>query len=347
MDKKTNSFKFNRFYRLLVIQTGLVSFTLLSLLFNLNNTRLIFFLTLLHGIILALLFKFTSSITQHFQSIFNYVENSENWSNLNLDIDLDSSDELKKKILKVMQAYGKEIERQNKANLLDKEAQISALQSQINPHFLYNTLESIRGQALIEDHEEIASITETLAVFFRYNISQKGYLVSLREEIDNVKNYFKIQEYRFEHRFSLSLEIDKTDEILECFIPKLTIQPIIENAIFHGLETSGKNGQVSVRIFKSEHNLMIRISDNGVGISASILEDMNQKINNDSDSIETSSKSSSGIALINVNKRIKLIFGQTYGIQIYSTQGIGTDVEINLPYISDKSSFDRKLFDKS
>ena len=127
-----------------------------------------------------------------------------------------------------------EIEKDYESKVLSKQMQYQALQSQINPHFLYNTLDSIRGEALMAGNENIASMTERLSRFFRYCISNKGNIATIRDEINNILDYFYIQEYRFGDKFHLEIEVDE-----ECYsykIPQMTLQPIVENAIFHGLE---------------------------------------------------------------------------------------------------------------
>lgn len=235
----------------------------------------------------------------------------------------------------------KEIEEDSEESVktVDKQAQISILQNQINPHFLYNTLESIRGQAIIEGADEIVKMVEALAIFFRYSISQKGNLVTLRDEINNVKNYFTIQQYRFNNRFSLNIKVDEDDEgVYDCLLPKLTLQPIVENAIFHGLETKGENGCVTISIIPTQKQLLITVSDDGVGINPEMLEEINRKIRNAlTEDNENQTESSQGIALINVNKRIKLILGHQFGIHVYSTVNRGTDVEILIPQIKDNT----------
>jgi two-component system sensor histidine kinase YesM len=210
----------------------------------------------------------------------------------------------------------------------DRILKISALESQINPHFLYNTLESIRGQAIVSGSVDIAKTTEALAVFFRYSISQKRNIVTLQDEINNIKNYFLIQKYRFDDRFQLEILTDDND-ISDYVLPKLTLQPIVENAIFHGLETKEGSGTVKIAITTTVKRLLITVSDNGLGMTSEILDCVNQKLRDDT----FPSEENSGIALVNVNRRIKLFFGDQYGLQIYSIQGKGTDVEIVLPLV--------------
>lgn len=218
------------------------------------------------------------------------------------------------------------------SEMLNKQMQYSALQSQINPHFLYNTLESIRGEALMCDNYNIANMTEKLSRFFRYCISSKGDFVTIREEIANVKDYFYIQRYRFDEKFEL--EIDVKEIYMEYYIPKLSLQPIIENAIYHGLENLKEGGKVNISIIPTEKNIRIIISDNGIGIKENELIKIREKLcNMECNGNLKEMKKTLGIALYNVNSRIKLCFGTEYGVLIRSTFGMGTDVEVMIPKI--------------
>lgn len=226
--------------------------------------------------------------------------------------------------------------------MVDKQAKLSALQSQINPHFLYNTLECIRSEALLYDCDSIARMAKALSSFFRYSISKKENIVTLREEFNNIENYFLIQSYRFDDKFSFEILAAPEDrEAYSCLIPKLSLQPIVENAIFHGLETKPDKGKVTIRVEMTEKNVIIIISDDGVGIGREELERMRDSLKNSRKETDQEGKSprerGNGIALTNVSQRIKLIFGEDYGLNLYSTKGIGTDVEIILPIMKDKS----------
>ena len=223
--------------------------------------------------------------------------------------------------------------RQNTLQLSTKQAEFLALQNQINPHFLYNTLESIRGDALAAGMENIANITEALSTFFRYTITETRNLVSLREELDNVKNYFVIQQYRFGDKLSIAVNIvDEAASILNLQCPKLFLQPIVENAVFHGLERKSENGLVSIRVEIIDQEVHIDISDNGVGMQEEILSKLNGELNRVSAGAIVENKKG-GIALKNVCRRIKLLFGEQYGIHVSSIIGIGTKVEVTLPII--------------
>lgn len=226
------------------------------------------------------------------------------------------------------------LNKQDAIKMSKKQAEYLALQNQINPHFLYNTLEAIRGDAICAGLDSIAETTEALSVFFRYSITGVDSLVTLEEEIDNVENYFTIQHYRFGEKIKLQITYPKEDELLQLKLPKLTIQPFVENAIFHGLERKVEGGTVWVKLDTTVHKLMITISDNGIGMP----EEQVDRINSYFDRVAVSyvgeeTKKRGGIAMKNVNSRIKLLFGEQYGVHLYSVEKIGTDVQIILPKI--------------
>lgn len=215
-----------------------------------------------------------------------------------------------------------------------RQAQYLALQNQINPHFLYNTLEGIRSEALIAGMDNIADMTEALATFFRYTISNLDNLVTVEAELNNIENYYFIQQFRFEDRINLEIifDSDNKEEISALFLPKLILQPIIENAIFHGIERKLGKGNIRINLKDTEKRLIINIIDNGFGIEEDKLKELNEKLRVYSLENEDKDKGKKGgIAIINVNNRIKLLFGEEYGVYIYSTVNVGTDVEITLP----------------
>ena len=225
-------------------------------------------------------------------------------------------------------------------SLSKKQAEYLALQNQINPHFLYNTLEGIRSEAILAGLDSVAEMTEALATFFRYTISKVDHLVTLEDELANIENYYVIQQYRFGDRLSLSIEYDDDDEMdsLDCLLPKLTLQPIVENSIYHGLEEKTGKGHLTIRITRTKDRLLITVSDDGVGIDARKLDELNRKMSSVSmDDIQTSTEKRGGIAVVNVNNRIRLLFGEEYGLYFYSTPGVGTDVEIMLPVLTEET----------
>ena len=232
-----------------------------------------------------------------------------------------------------LKKLGQLLDNKEANQLSNRQAQYLALQNQINPHFLYNTLEAIRGEALSEGMENIANITEAMATFFRYTISNMDNLVSLEEELSNAENYFAIQNYRFGERISMQVDIEPGSEAArDVKIPKLTLQPIIENAIIHGLEHQVQPGKVSVHIGIVEQRLLIEITDDGVGMSEATLDEINRRLLHPETVRPGEEKPrTGGIALINVDNRIKLIFGEQYGLKVSSIKGYGTRVEVSLP----------------
>ncbi|MGM9617811.1 sensor histidine kinase [Butyricicoccus sp.] len=216
------------------------------------------------------------------------------------------------------------------SELEDTRAEIGALQSQINPHFLYNTLDAIRGQALIDHSPTIADMTEALSILFRYSISRTGNIVTIQKELYCIEKYMMIQQFRFPGKFEYRKNID--DRLLSCLIPRLTLQPLVENAIYHGLETRIEGGCISISLEQSGEYIVVRISDNGVGMEENRLNDLNHQLQKNSLTAPSShSPKGSGIALSNVNRRIRLNFGEPYGLILSSSPGLGTDVEIILP----------------
>lgn len=245
------------------------------------------------------------------------------------DIDVYYTEEMERTFSKFFSLF----ESINAIKLTNTHAEYRALQNQINPHFLYNTLEAIRSDALCEGADNIANITEALATFFRYTISNVNSMVTLEAELNNSENYFAIQNYRFGDKINLKINLSDEDvSVLEYEIPKLTLQPIIENAIIHGLEHKVDRGTIEIDITTTEDRLMIKITDDGVGMDEAVLNNINERLHEISgEGLKLKNSPKGGIALINVNNRIKLQFGEKYGLRVYSIRNFGTSVEVTLP----------------
>ncbi len=235
---------------------------------------------------------------------------------------------------KVIQHFHDLLNKQNVLELSKKQAEYLALQNQINPHFLYNTLEAIRGDALCLGAKGIAETTEALATFFRYTITEMKDLVTVEDELENVYNYFTIQQYRFGEKMRMEVVVVDAPEAYCCQIPKLTLQPIVENAIYHGIENKARGGQIKLTVETTEKRLLISVKDDGRGIPADEVSRINQKLEKVAVSfINDGKKQRGGIALRNVAQRVKLLFGEEYGLYLLSTEGLGTEVRITLPKI--------------
>jgi sensor histidine kinase YesM len=219
------------------------------------------------------------------------------------------------------------------SKIMKKQAEIDALQSQINPHFLYNTLESIRGKAIEEGAVSVPIMVKALADLFRYNISNKNTIVALEEELKNVENYLNIQQFRFKNKYKIIQEIQP--EALKCRIPKLIVQPLVENAIKHGLETKKGKGTMSIRAQIVADRLIINVEDDGLGMSQDKLIYINNYLSNSVTILKTEDIRI-GLGIININERIKLIYNIDYGLKIFSMKGVGTNVEVNIPINPDR-----------
>ena len=209
--------------------------------------------------------------------------------------------------------------------------ELNALKSQINSHFLYNSLEVIRGIALDNKVESIAEIAYALSKLFRYSINKSNDLVTLEQEFDIIKGYVTIHQYRYVNRFKVEYDID--NKILNFRIVRFIIQPIIENSIRYGVEGSTKMGLISITAFQKDNKIIIRVRDNGIGITSEQLIKMNDALEKNMHRYEDIVSVGTGVGLLNVNSRIKLYYGDKYGVKLYSKLNQGTTVEIIVPLI--------------
>lgn len=241
---------------------------------------------------------------------------------------LNSLEEITQRMFKTQTAlYEAELAR-TQIELEKKHAELWALQNQINPHFLYNTLECIRSIGVVHDILEIEQIASSLAKMFRYSIKSDEF-VNTSDEINCIKEYLNIISIRFMNRFSYHIEMD--DDLKNKKILKMILQPIIENAIYHGLECKDGPGEVKIRGMLDPDNIIhFIISDDGIGIDKDELDRVNAFLS-DTIALKSSDENKKGIGIININNRIKLIYGTQYGIKIQSIKDEGTTVIINFP----------------
>ena len=207
-----------------------------------------------------------------------------------------------------------------------RKSELDALQSQINPHFLYNTLESITWMVEAQKNEEAVIMISELAKLLRVSLSRGKTIIPVKDELQNSRSYMNIQLMRYKERFQMEFQTDK--EIEDYCIVKLVIQPILENAIYYGVGNMDEDdeGKITVRGEKKEDDIYIIIEDNGMGMRKEVLENIlkdNNKV----------PKHGSGVGVINVHSRIQLMFGEQYGLEIYSEPDEGTRVVIHIPAI--------------
>ena len=226
------------------------------------------------------------------------------------------------------------------SNLLDKSVEderekknleIKMLQAQINPHFLYNTLDSIRWIAVIQKNASIVKMVTALSGLLKNMAKGFNEKVTLRAELDFLSDYITIEKMRYMEMFDVEIDVAE-EELYHAKIIKLTLQPLVENAIFSGIEPGGKNGSIRIRIWREEEKLCISVKDDGVGMTEEKIQDiMNNPQKRKGDTM-------SGIGLPNVDQRIKLVYGDEYGLRIKSQVGEYTEILVTLPIEYEKEN---------
>lgn len=218
---------------------------------------------------------------------------------------------------------------QNKLITLD--AQMKALEAQINSHFLYNTLETINSLAEIEGIDSISSMSLALGSMFRYSIKTESELVTIQSECEHMENYITIQKIRFDGNFQFFNRIDSS--LRNFKVLKLILQPVVENSFKHGIEQSSEKGTITVDAYLKENNVFIIVSDDGAGIPTDKLKEIREKLADNPEFKDLGRRNRQSIGIKNINSRIQLYYGKTYGISIYSEEHKGTTVVIKLPAI--------------
>ena len=200
--------------------------------------------------------------------------------------------------------------------------QLQLLRSQVNPHFLYNTLETIRTKAYLNDQQELSDMTLLLANILRYGISSPAKLVTVEEEVQKVWEYITLQHHLYGDGFSASINMEP--EILKCKMHKFVLQPLVENALYHGVNAIKTAGNVEVLGYLDGEDIVFRITDNGSGIPSGMLEDLREYMENNNEKFTS-------IGLKNVHRRIRLLYGEPYGVSIASELNVGTMVTVRIP----------------
>nr|WP_255807771.1 sensor histidine kinase [Cohnella mopanensis] len=223
------------------------------------------------------------------------------------------------------------IDRVYEAEILQKDAEIKALQSQINPHFLYNTLSVIDSIATVKQEKEISSITQMLADIFRYSTNGND-VATIDEEVGQLQRYLHIQKTRYGDDLRWQFIIDPN--VRDCQIVKLLIQPLVENAVIHGIR---KAGTIKVFILPDGDHLAIAVQDNGAGMTDEELNSLVQRLETSSNRLRSKTDGGAHIGLANVCHRIKSFYGDAFGLTIVSSEGLGTKVTITIPIVRDTS----------
>ena len=285
------------------------------------------------GFIVMILIVTYFAINQYSSKLKNMMKNIEKLKQGKLDTrfnikqEVDELDMIAISIDEMSESLQYNINKNYIAEVKQKQAEINALQSQIKPHFLYNTLEVIRMSALSSKNKEVAQMIYNLASMFRYSTYNNGSLVSIRDEIKHSKMYLSLCATRYKGMLDYSIHVD--DKYLDYLVPKFTIQPILENAINHGLRKGFYDNYIKVTIKEIDEGIEISIKDNGNGMS----EEAISKIK---DELEKNIQKPNSIGLMNINNRLKLNFGEQYGIYINSRINEGTTVSIKIPVLGDE-----------
>lgn len=218
--------------------------------------------------------------------------------------------------------------RQEEVNL--RKTELKALQAQINPHFLYNTLDSIAWMCEQGRSGDAVKMIHALARLFRISISKGHELIPIAKEIEHAENYLEIQKYRYKNQFTYSFDVDPG--CLDYYCNKITLQPIIENAILHGLDLMVDEGRIQVRVRQEGEDVVFVVQDNGVGMSAEQVRAI----------LEEDAQDRTGIGIKNVNDRLRIYFGGQYGLRITSELDVGTTVELRMPKIKEARDYEAK-----
>lgn len=259
---------------------------------------------------------------KHLESSMKEVEKG----NFDIQVDIQSSNEIGHLSARFnrMTTEIKELMLQNvKEQELKRKSELQVLQAQINPHFLYNTLDSIIWMAECSKSKEVILMTASLAKLFRLSISKGQEFISVFNEIEHIKSYLTIQKMRYKSKLDFEINVDKS--ILPYKVTKIILQPLVENAIYHGIRNKEGIGTIQITGIRKENGILLQVIDNGIGMSQEEIQNMYEK--------DSTSMHGSGIGLKNVNQRIKLHYGDLYGLHFESELGRGTTVNVWLPVI--------------
>ncbi|OKP80495.1 two-component sensor histidine kinase [Paenibacillus helianthi] len=289
---------------------------------NMRN-RLIFIFILIIPLTFVLSFIVAGSATKRLRQLIRHVRKVKNgnFRIAPLPANQDEIGELTNNFNMMVENVSRLMEETYTLGREVKNKELKALQAQINPHFLYNTLDMINFMAIESGNGEISIVVDRLALFYRLSLSNGRETVTLESELRHVESYVSIQNMRFNHAVTLILKVPP--ELLGCEVPKIMLQPLIENAILHGiLEKDSEMGMIRVTAMEEKSDLVVEISDDGIGMGEEVVETLLTR---------TVSKSTGGFGIQNIQERIQLNYGPQYGLSFTSIPGSGTTVRIRIP----------------
>ena len=223
------------------------------------------------------------------------------------------------------------IKRDYQDKLIALDAQMKSLEARINSHFLFNTLESINSIAEIEDNERIATMSLALGNMFRYSIKTPSELVTIEDELKNVHDYVCIQQIRFDHKFSVAVNIPQ--EMYQQKVLKLILQPLVENGLYHGLNYCTAGDTITIHGRIEDAYIYLNVDDNGKGMSPETLQSLNERLLKEATFTELGHRTKHSIGLKNIQTRIELYYGRGYGLTVTSRENMGTQIQIKIPVL--------------
>ncbi|WP_426452101.1 sensor histidine kinase [Paenibacillus sp. S-38] len=297
---------------------------------NMNHMAMTTFLTTLSLLLLMIIFTilFSRSIVKPVHKLIRLMKRVEG-GEFNKEITLQQEDEIGQLARTFNHMSGRIehlIHEVSREKISQKEMELQMLKMQINPHFLYNTLESIRMVAESRQAPDAADMAFSLGEILRYGINRSSDLVTVREEIYHLEQYMLLQKIRFEEMFSIVLDIRQ--EMMDMRMLKVILQPLVENAIIHGITNRSSGGLIEVRGYSVGDHLIFEVCDNGKGMPEEQAAALNR-------SFRHPEEGTTSIGLHNVNKRIQLYYGEAYGLEIISTPGVGTNIFVTIPIKED------------
>lgn len=292
---------------------------------NYSHMRIFIIFSIFFGILILTIINIlvSSKIANPIKNLENKVKDFEEGA-LNIDFSTEGTYEVRH-LGEAINSMVSQVDALMKNIVIEQESkrksELDALQAQINPHFLYNTLDSIIWMIESEKYDGAITMVTALARFFRISLSKGKNVITLKDELEHVRNYLTIQNIRYKNKFSYRIEAE--DSILNLSCIKLIVQPLVENAIYHGMDYMDGDGEIFIKAYSINEDVYIDVIDNGLGMTEDVVESLlkeNKKIKGNG----------SGVGLKNVNERIKLYFGEEYGLEIYSEPDEGTTIRVHI-----------------
>ena len=307
------------------LKWDIVSVTDMSNYINSIRNQLILILILavfIMGVAIFVLSEMSKDIISSINSIVYGMEQAQGGD---LEVRVDKGVDMPLEIERIADGFNDMLEKLNDAIKRQQEAQIVALEAQINPHFLYNTLDTINWMAIDKDEYDISNAISALATILRYAIVNSNAEVTIREEVEWLKKYIYLQQYRLKNSFECIIDVDQ--EVQEAYIHKLLIQPFIENAIKHGLDKNQTDARLELRITRHDEMMLIVISDNGGGMDEQLMCNINK-------GIYTENGSGASIGMKNAVTRLEMYYGKQGNLKVERNSPSGTRVMITVPYMT-------------